>query len=397
MDSLNDPDTVYTLVDAMSGEDNHVDAVVCCCKCKAEPGLYVLRKQNAYCKDCLEWAIVQKIRCTMRKPGGLCGRERVGLSVSGGVSSMCAWYILEQHVRIPADARRDKKRLPFDMDVVHVTGLGFKEECNADERIAQFHEMEGGSTHAWETVDANVVLYGSDTGDTCIKSLLDVITDETARTDMQHILLKRTLLEKGRMAGWSHVLLGSTADKRAADAVAAAAKGQGNLLSKFSQAVDDGASTPRLVYCMKDVSLEEVIHLTRALTGNGVEDASEKAVHDINDLAIHFTRQLQSSNPGGVSNIMSTIGKLVNVAGDKQTHCPLCTEAMHEDEKPNVELCQKTIAAVMCDSCKSGIFGCFTNDSLVENDHVTDILSKLPPCIRMDIETMVTEVLQGTV
>ena len=385
----------------MSGEENPEDAVVCCCKCKAEPGLYVLRKQNAYCKDCLEWAVAQKVRCTMRKPGGLCGRERVGLSVSGGASSMCAWYILDQHVRIPADARRDKKRLPFDMDVIHVTGLGFKEECNLQERIARFPDMEDGSTREWETVDAAAVLYGSGTedgaGNGCIETLLNSISDETARTDMQYILLKRTLLEKGRMSGWSHVLLGSTADKRAADAVAAAAKGQGNLLSTFSQAADDGASIPRLVYCMKDVSLEEVIHLTRALTSNAVDNAADKAVHDINDLAFHFTKQLQSSNPGGVSNIMSTIGKLANVAGGERTHCPLCTESMHEDEQPSVELCQKTIAAVMCDSCKSGIFGCFTNDSLVDNDHVTDILSKLPPCIQMDIENMATKVLQGTV
>lgn len=151
------------------------------------------------------------------------------------------------------------------------------------------------------------------------------------------------------------IVLGDTADTLAATAVARAAKGQGHLLG------DVGVSDAGLAYIMRDLGKDWVQAYARA-AGKFPDAVDERQEHDdknVNDLTRVFAAQLLESNPGGVSNILSTVGKLqasrdvdvdVDVRGDGGARsCAVCEEALCEDEPDN--------RCGVCDACATGVFG----------------------------------------
>lgn len=358
-----------------------------CAKCKEHVGLYTLRRNNAYCRSCLEDYLSQKVRGSICKRGGLIGGEKVGLCFSGGMSSLCATYLIEAHNRIPAGERRQRKKVPFDMSIFHVDLLG--ESLYQDARVENIMEQNLPWCPEVDIVRAEQVLFKEQgTDSACIENLLQSITDATGREDLKTILIRETMLEKARMEGWPYILMANTADTRAREAVAAAAKGQGFTLSSFSCAIDSRyGEHPRIIYCMKDVTQEEVECLSSALLGEEVAQqcgesyADKKNIHNLADI---FTKQLQMSNPGGVSNIMSSVAKLTEFDWEKDTPvcCPLCWSPMHEDEMVEEEDASETPLARVCESCKVGVFGCLTNKELAQSDHASQILRTLPDVIR---------------
>lgn len=352
-----------------------------CGKCKQAEGVFLLRRQNRYCKECLELSLVSKVRGSVRnKRGGLAGGEKVGIFVSGGPSSLCAWYILDRFISSPVDGRREKRKIPFDMHAVHVVdiGEGTKASC-----VMEYMRQE---CPVLEEIKAEEVLFPESRGNTRrIAELLETVQDCTGRKDLENILLKRVMLHKARECGWSHIFVGHSADTKAAQAVAAAAKGQGYALSRFSETVEsfDGDVAAKILYCMKDVSLEEVSCLSASIMGRSIPVETDINRHDIHDLAMHFTTLLQQSNPGGVSNILSSLGKL-DVPEPHVPTCPLCLEPLHPDEVP--DSCSETQLDALCDSCKVGIFGSASHTILAESDYALDVFSKLPMCIQNDIQ-----------
>ena len=363
----------------MNQEKMGEDACICG-KCKEAEGKFLLRRQNRYCQKCLEMSLVGKVRGAVRnKCGGLVGGEKVGIFVSGGPSSLCAWYILDQYISSPANGRREKRKIPFDMDVVHVVDIG--DEKRSSSLMMEYLRQE---CPRLEEIQAAEVLYPECPGQDRMSELLESVKDYTGRRDLENILLKRVMIEKAREHGWSHIFLGHSADTMASEAVAAAAKGQGYVLSRFSQKVESygGENQPKMLYCMKDVSLEEISCLAPTIMG-GVETVdTDVNRHDIHDLAVHFITLLQQSNPGGVSNIMSSIGKL-EVPEQDGPLCPLCKEPLHPDERqsPDLDTCLDSV----CDSCKIGIFGSSSNEPLAGSEYAHDVFSKLPVCIQNDI------------
>ena len=354
-----------------------------CGKCKQAEGVFLLRKQNRYCKECLELSLVSKVRGSVRhKRGGVAGGEHVGIFVSGGPSSLCAWYILDRFISSPVDGRREKRKIPFGMHVVHVVDIGEGRKASC---VMEYMRQE---CPVLEEIQAEEVLYPESQGNTSrIAELLETVRDCTGRKDLENILLKRVMLHKARECGWSHIFVGHSADTKAAQAVAAAAKGQGYALSRFSETVesydgDIGANT-KILYCMKDVSLEEVSCLSSSIMGGSVPVETDINRHDIHDLAVHFTTLLQQSNPGGVSNILSSLGKL-DVPEPHVPTCPLCLEPLHPDEVPDSS--SESHLDALCDSCKVGIFGSASHASLAASDYALDVFSKLPMCIQNDIK-----------
>lgn len=358
-----------------------------CAKCKEHVGLYTLRRNNSYCRDCLEEYLSQKVRGALCKRGGLIGGEKVGLCFSGGMSSLCATYLIEAHSRIPSGERRQRKKVPFDMTVFHVDLLG--ENVYQDARVEKIMEQNPPWCPQIDIVKAEDVLFQEQMA--CgenIKNLIDSVSDSTGREDLKMILIRETMLAKAMMEGWSYILMANTADARAREAVAATAKGQGFVLSSFSCAIDSryGEGRPRVVYCMKDVSQEEVDCLSSALLGEDVVQQCDVSCTDkknIHNLADVFTKQLQMSNPGGVSNIMSSVAKLTDFDWEKDNPvcCPLCWAPMHEDEVLGANASETPLASV-CESCKVGVFGCLTNEELAQSEHASQIFNKLPDVIR---------------
>lgn len=350
-----------------------------CGKCKESDGVFLLRKQNRYCAQCLELSLVTKIRGAVKnKQGGLVGGEQIGLCVSGGASSLCAWYLLDKYISSPADQRRERRKVPFDMHVVHVKDLA---QRGAYPDILQKMKYEC----TVEELSAEDLLYPGSSGKH-MATLFDSVTDLTGKQDLENILLRRALIQKAKDCGWSHIFMCHTSDKKAAEAVAAAAKGQGYTLSGFSQTVETRENHPSIVYCMKNISLEEVECLSSSILGRqpGTAAKAEVDKKNIHDLATSFTALLQNSNPGGVSNIMSSIGKL-DSARDDISRCPLCTNHLHAEELLASKSLNESYLLALCDSCKVGIFGCFSNESLIASEHALDVFSKLPMCIQEDI------------
>ena len=142
-------------------------------------------------------------------------------------------------------------------------------------------------------------------------------------------------------------MLGDTADTLAATAVARAAKGQGHLLG------DVGVPEVGFAYAMRDLGKDWVQAYAQAIgrpeeTDGGGEGTCQDSVDDknVHDLARGFAVQLLESNPGGVSNIMGTVGKLDQSRGHDT--CALCEEVLCEEELDN--------RCGTCDACTTGVF-----------------------------------------
>lgn len=180
-----------------------------CAKCKEQVGLYTLRRNNAYCRSCLEEYLSQKVRGSICKRGGLIGGEKVGLCFSGGMSSLCATYLIETHNRIPAGERRQRKKVPFDMRIFHVDLLG--ESLYQDAQVENIMEQNLPWCPEVDIVRAEQVLFKEQgTDSACIENLLQSITDATGREDLKTILIRETMLEKARMEGWPYILMANT-------------------------------------------------------------------------------------------------------------------------------------------------------------------------------------------
>lgn len=360
------------------GENDREELITICGKCKEAEGVFLLRRQNRYCQQCLELSLVNKVRGAVKhKKGGLVGGEKIGICVSGGPSSLCAWYLLDKYISSPANGRREGKKIPFDMKPIYVTDI--QKTSSPDETCLEFMRRECPNV---EEMKAGDILYPESLGTDCVAALLESVTDLTAKEDLKNILLKKAMLQKARDSGLSHIFMCHPSDTKASEAVAAAAKGQGYALSRFAQTVESYKDVqPKILYCMKDVSLEEVECLSSSILGVPVSKKADVNRYNIHDLAVHFTTMLQESNPGGVSNIMSSIGKL-DPHGEGTSHCPLCMEPLHPDE---IESFDTTQFAALCDSCKVGIFGDLSNERLAQSAHAQDVFSKLPKCIQEDI------------
>jgi len=183
-------------------------------------------------------------------------------------------------------------------------------------------------------------------------------------------------------------VLADTADTLAATAVARAAKGQGHLLG------DVGVPDSGFAYIMRDLGKDWVQAYARAVGmspdngGDGEQGAEAHDGKNVHDLARAFAAQLLESNPGGVSNILSTVGKLQASRNNRNNRnnrddggdggetrsCALCEELLCDDESDN--------RCGVCDACAMGVFGDWRDEEAAART-----TSLLPETIRLKMAT----------
>lgn len=357
--------------------------------------------------------MTNKVRAAMRKPGGVQAGDTVALALSNGTSSTCLLYLM-RHLRSFLEDRRERYKIPFKLVALHIEEETDTQEC---EDIVNLCTSNGIKLYIYHLSD----IFRSGDGDcpdgiqvkssehqSQLQSLLSLVTDATGKHDLKNILKRRLLMKRALEHGCQKILFGHTSDRMAAEAISSTAKGQGYALSTHTQTVDSrcGNFLPNLVYCMKDLSKEEVHCLSsevfpdllkKELTGAQTDDSIDKK--DINELAKSFISLVQSSNPGGVSNIMSSISKLVPFDWDEQYKgnredatnqhgeqplCTLCFAPIHQEEIIDGKFKSSFIAST-CVCCRNGIFGCITVDD-IHKDQAQEVLKHLPPCITRSME-----------
>jgi hypothetical protein len=285
----------------------------------------------------------------------------------------------------------EKYKLPFDLVVIHVIT---SEEGNEDEKNSKsIIQKLCNDVHAsFVSIHLDAVFseeLNTKAGNS-VSDLLDTIVDPTGREDMKSILIKRILLQTASKHECSSLLLGYTSDRLAATAISAAAKGQGYSLPVTIQVIDKryGEDMPNIILCSKEVSEEEVHCVLTSVADFARKEGEFRDTEididkkNLNQLAKHFVAMVQDSNPGGIQNIMSSLGKLVPFDVDEDLFmCPICFAPLHQDEVPTLEDCRASLIATCCDSCRSGIFGCIDKKAGHANSTMDAVVERLPQSI----------------
>jgi hypothetical protein len=307
-----------------------------CQKCKSVPGIHAIRRATVhYCSECLTASLKKKVRTALVEATST--GSRLAMAVSGGPpsSSWCAWHVLTQHIR-------HKKTSGLDVEALHVSF-----ETEEDSKDALDFDIDG---------PLRVIRLQS--------TALNSVQDPTGREDLRKILIQHALKQELAKGEYECMLLGHTSDTLAADAVAAAAKGQGHILGSI------GKPSNGMAYVMRDIGGDQVDAYARAwgpscpesndtTHGNGTNGDRNDAIDkkNVHSLSRLFVGQLLESNPGGVSNILGTVGKLVPGAEGKDCseaqpgsgRCSLCEAVLILEENMNRH--------GVCDACTAGIFG----------------------------------------
>jgi len=333
-----------------------------------------------------------KVRGVLRKQGGVAAGDKIAIAVSRGKSSACLLYLMKYLRSDPREARQ-RYKIPFDFVTITVAE---NEKIDYSKYLEDFKRTHEVSTHSVDVplchVFATKDQLSGDEWDK-LQKLLSLVRDKTGRQDLIHHLKRYLILNTATAYGCSKVLLGQTANMMAAEAVSAAAKGQGYALPSNAQAVDDryGSKFPSILHPMKDISDEEVYCLSSTILQDVIHENEQEPQHldknDINDLAKSFISLVQNSNPGGVSNIMSSISKLEpfdwchddgNTSSDSSLKlCTLCFAPLHECDKVEMSSIHASPINSTCLCCREGIFGCIRPDD-VNSDSARDIFQHLP-------------------
>lgn len=230
-------------------------------------------------------------------------------------------------------------------------------------------------------------------------SPLDMVHDVTAREDLQNSVRRHLLFRTARQHGYGKLVLGDTSSMAAVQVIAAACKGQGNVLPTLVAPYDAryaclhralrcyvacalswGASAAQhcpssrfagftpctrfadvvVLHPMQSVSAKEASLLARRL---GLPSPPPPLPHaarrSINQLAEAFVMGMQRAVPSAVSTITKTAAKLhgydftappttTTAAPDdvQLALCSLCCSPLHASER-----------AGLCRSCLLGLFG----------------------------------------
>ena len=334
--------------------------------------------------------LAAKIRGAIRKPGGIVAGDVVALGVSSAFSSSACVLYLMRYIKSKVGEPWEKYKLPFNLVVIHVVTSEDGGEDETNELIIQKLCNDVHASFVSIHIDAVFSEQVNGRAGNSVNDLLDTIVDPTGKEDMKSILIKRILLQTASKHGCSSLLLGYTSDKLAATAISAAAKGQGYSLPVTIQIIDKryGKDMPNIVLCSKEVSEEEVHCILTSVADFAAKEGENSDTEididkkNLNQLAKHFVAMVQDSNPGGIQNIMSSLGKLVPFDVDEDLYlCPICYAPLHQDEVPTVEDCRASLIAACCDSCRVGIFGCINKEDVHDNSTIDIVVEKLPQSI----------------
>ncbi|KAL7749500.1 Cytoplasmic tRNA 2-thiolation protein 2 [Sorochytrium milnesiophthora] len=338
----------------------------CCVKCKtAKAQLYI--RQADYCKACFIVATELKFRqaagrlqINSRQPG------RAALALSGGWGSRIMMHLLLARTD---DARRSGG--VFDgIDVIHIDESAVFPETPASYK-ADLAAMVRSYGHRLVTVPLEAVLaargeeytYGTaepSTDSDAVSKLRELMATSagTAREDLLVHLRLRLLLTISQSLGCSHLLLGSSTTRLAAEIIATTAKGRGyGLALDIATSADYYPSVrihrPMATFVLKELAIYgHYQRLTRIPFPSFSTKQRPQQKSSINQLAAMLINSLEAEHAGTASTVYRTavkvdtgllsapderaracalcLGPVTVVGGDGEPLCPACTTVVAE-------------------------------------------------------------------
>lgn len=244
-----------------------------CRKCKQAPAVAFIRQNDPFCADCLQAAILTKLRAATRASGLLPEGERIMVALSGGPSSMALLYALMQ-TQAPEANRHERGKFYFQLAAMHVDearvrglaphraqqhliqleeavrGMGFSgtlltpalHQALQPQQSADGSGGGGGSSNGGGCDNAGGAGAGDYAGCEHLAALLGSVADATGREDLAAALRQRLLLATAAAHGCSKLLTGDNATTLAVRVISDAAKGRGYSLPADIQIADARAA-----------------------------------------------------------------------------------------------------------------------------------------------------------
>ncbi|CAG0916667.1 unnamed protein product [Notodromas monacha] len=290
-----------------------------CKKCteSKNPAVVVLRRMDAYCRDCFLANVKHKFRASIGKEKLLRNGEKILLSFSGGVNSSALLALVKEGL---AQAAHKQLKLHFCLGIVDEVELGYQ----TSEEFAQVLSFAKASDFDVKIAKVSDFFKGE-------SEFLQILSDIKDGTNRKDFLEKTRITVIANLAKWEgikYVFLGETLDRLAARVLSDVSIGAGSSIQNRTAFADERIPGVVFLRPLRDVSLKEAA-LYCSFTGTSfvtLKDPWTRAGPEscIQKLTEKFVMDLAKDFPTTSNTLMKTGGKLMPAAGDRDRHCCYC-------------------------------------------------------------------------
>ncbi|KAG8284736.1 Cytoplasmic tRNA 2-thiolation protein 2 [Homalodisca vitripennis] len=304
----------------------------------------VLRKKDAYCKQCFLTSVSHKFRACLGKSKTMRPGDKVLVCFSGTDNSISLLHLIRTGLQ-----ETSHKRLMFEPCVVYIdeaTALQLTTEdsgritASVDELLQMFNfpvykvplELSIESEEVVENY-LNGGIHSHNTSNLC--DLFNSISDTTSKMDLLSKLRYNLLIQVAKVLGCNKMFTAETADDLAVKLMTNVSLGRGAQLPYDVGFSDERCPEVKVVRPLRDLSKKELVfyNVFHNLKSAHVPSLSTKAdVHSsIQKLTESFLCELQDGFPSTLSTVFRVADKLTTTPGERDV-CPLCKTPLDTDD-----------------------------------------------------------------
>uniref|UniRef100_A0A1B6JV90 Cytoplasmic tRNA 2-thiolation protein 2 n=1 Tax=Homalodisca liturata TaxID=320908 RepID=A0A1B6JV90_9HEMI len=304
----------------------------------------VLRKKDAYCKQCFLTSVSHKFRACLGKSKTMRPGDKVLVCFSGTDNSISLLHLIRTGLQ-----ETSHKRLMFEPCVVYIdeaTAVQLTTEdsdritASVDELLQMFNfpvykvplELSIESEEVVENC-LNGGIHSHNTSNLC--DLFNSISDTTSKMDLLSKLRYNLLIQVAKVLGCNKMFTAETADDLAVKLMTNVSLGRGAQLPYDVGFSDDRCPEVKVVRPLRDLSKKELVfyNVFHNLKSAHVPSLSTKAdVHSsIQKLTESFLCELQDGFPSTLSTVFRVADKLTTTPGERDV-CPLCKTPLDTDD-----------------------------------------------------------------
>ncbi|KAK6617290.1 hypothetical protein RUM44_005621 [Polyplax serrata] len=312
------------------------------CRSCANKSLVVLRRKDAYCKECFLASETHKFRAALGKTKMMKPQDNVLVACSGSQSSMALLHLLHSGV-----TEKHHKKLLFKVNIIFIEeGALFK--LSDEERINSVNEVKQLiEEYNFPTYISTISDYFSEThlvgncleinkkNDEQLVKLFDSVKSVTSKEDLLSVLRHNLILKLATKLNCSKIFTAEVGDNLAVKLMNNFSLGRGEQASFGTGFCDDRLTHCKILRPLRDFLCKEIVFYNKFHNINyiasrtfttGLQNNSS-----IQKLTEAFITNLQVDFPATVYTIFRTGEKLgTNSISDKKTElfCLLCHDEL---------------------------------------------------------------------
>uniref|UniRef100_A0A1B6KH68 Cytoplasmic tRNA 2-thiolation protein 2 n=1 Tax=Graphocephala atropunctata TaxID=36148 RepID=A0A1B6KH68_9HEMI len=304
----------------------------------------VLRKKDAYCKQCFLSSVSHKFRACLGKSKTMRPGDKVLVGFSGTDNSVALLHLIQTGVQ-----EISHKRLMFEPCVAYIDeGTALQLRSEESNRISESVDgiLQTFSYPVYkvplelaiesEEVVENFINGGSnliETSNLC--ALFESISDITSKMDLLCKLRYNLLIQVAKALGCNKMFTAETADDLAVRLMTNVSLGRGSQLPYDVGFSDERCPEVKVVRPLRDLSKKELTfyNVFHRLKSAHIPSLSTMAdTHSsIQKLTESFLCELQDGFPSTLSTVFRVADKLTTTSGERSV-CPLCKTPLDADD-----------------------------------------------------------------